>query len=129
MLAAAALFLLAGCTGNTKFVYKPSAPTPGVPKLPVKIAVLSFQDGTGNYKMHGQRVFVSNNCTFNLAKAGNPERIDPLTPELWSKAFADEMAVSVRFEAVRFLYDRSELTDEDIFVVNRAMQGMRRTPR
>jgi hypothetical protein len=53
---------------------------------------------------------------FNLAKAGLSGWTDALAPELWSKAFADELAASGRFESVRFLYDRSELADEGFLV-------------
>jgi hypothetical protein len=51
--------------------------------------------------------------TYNLAKAGIAGQITALTPELWAKAFADDMAASGAFRAVRFVYSPSELLDEE----------------
>lgn len=106
------LTLMGGCS-DTRFVYKPSAPVAGGPKLPAKIAVFPFADGTENIT---KRVYSPSIVQFNLAKAGISGWTDALAPELWSKAFADELAASGRFESVRFLYDRSELADEEYLV-------------
>ncbi|HQU14221.1 MAG TPA: hypothetical protein PKV70_08215, partial [Thermodesulfobacteriota bacterium] len=54
--------------------------------------------------------------TYNLAKAGIVGQITALTPELWAKAFADDMAASGAFRAVRFIYSPSELVDEDFYI-------------
>jgi hypothetical protein len=108
------LFLLAaGCT-NTRFVYQPSAPVAGGPKLPVKIAVLPFKDGTEDFTKRGNELFDQEKLAYNLAKAGWGGVMTALTPELWAKAFADDMAASGSFASVRFVYDPSEMTDEGI---------------
>lgn len=115
LLAATALFLLVGCTVNSTFVYKPSAPVTSVKTLPVRLAVLPFSDGTGNYTVRGS-VLTPENCTFNLAKAGIDGRINALTPEFWAKAFTDDLAASGTYRSVRFIYSQSELSDEDFYV-------------
>jgi hypothetical protein len=114
-LTATALFLLAGCTVNSTFVYKPSATVTSVKTLPMRLAVLPFSDGTGNYTVRGS-VLTPKNCTFNLAKAGIDGRINALTPELWAKAFADDLAASGTYRSVRFISSLSELSDEDFYV-------------
>lgn len=110
------LILLASGCMNSKFVYKPSELVAGGPKLPVKIAVLPFADGTENFTVIGSVVWLTDIRKFNLAKVGEPEAIDALPPDFWAKAFAEELAASGRFESVRFLYDRSEATDEAFLV-------------
>ncbi|MDD5763432.1 MAG: hypothetical protein PHP88_13135, partial [bacterium] len=121
---AVSLVLLAGCVSNrnlagkasgTTFVYKPNAPAEGVQKLPVKLAVLPFIDGTENFTKQGS-VFDAENLKINLAKTGIAGIITALPPELWAKAFADDMAASGAFRAVRFLYSPSELVDEDFYI-------------
>lgn len=114
-IAAVALLLLAGCSGSSTFVYKPSAPSAGVRKLPVKLAVLPFGDGTGDYAVRGS-VLTPGNCTHNLAKGGIGGRITALTPDLWAKAFADDLAASGAWRSVRFVYGMPELADEDFIV-------------
>jgi len=109
-----ALLLVAGCT-NTKFVYKPGAPAVGAQKLPVKVAVLPFKDGTENFT-HRMERFLSLFDTFNLVKSGIPSLITAVTPELWAKSFADDMTGSGGLQATRFLYSLSELTDEEFFI-------------
>lgn len=110
------LLLAAGCAPNAAFVYKTAAPATGGPKLPVKIAVLPFADGTENFEVIGSKYMNTPIRRFNIVKCGPPGIIDALPPEFWAKAFADEMSASGRFEAVRFLYDRSELADEAFLV-------------
>jgi len=122
--AAAALVLLAGCVSNknlvakasgTYFVYEPNARAAVGPKLPVKVAVLPFKDDTENFTTRGS-VFAPDGFTLNLVKAGIPGAGTALTPELWAKSFADEMAASGAFRAVRFVYNRSEIVDDDFFI-------------
>jgi hypothetical protein len=116
-----AVFLLAilaltpGCGVNATFVYKPSSPSTGDAKLPVKIAVLPFKDGTEDFTKRGSE-WAPDTLMFNLAKAGIGGTITALTPELWAKAFADEMAASGAFRAVRFIYSPSELQDEEFYI-------------
>lgn len=117
------LVLVAGCSVNSTFVYKPGAPAVGGAKLPVKIAVLPFKDGTDNFTDRGS-VFSSGQ--YNIAKAGISATMTALTPELWAKSFAEELAVSGSFRSARFLYSPSELADEDFFVegtLNKALIG------
>jgi len=111
--AAVALGLMAGCAVNSTFVYKPGAPAVGGPKLPVKVSVLPFKDGTEDFTDRGS-VFSSGR--YNLAKAGIAATMTALTPELWAKSFAEDLAVSGSFRSARFLYSPSELADEDFFV-------------
>lgn len=115
-IAAICLALSAGCVDRT-FVYKPSSPVAGRSKLPAKVAVIPFVDGTEDFTRRGGLVSREVHKV-NLARftSGSGGLIDPVPPEAWSKALADEMAASGRFEAVRFLYARSELTDEDYVV-------------
>ena len=113
LVASFVLLLAAGCSVNTEFVYKPGAPMSSAWKLPVKVAVLPFQDGTEDFTSRGS-VFDMDALKYNLAKAGWGGVMTALTPDLWAKAFADEMAATGRFQGVRFLYSSSELVDEDL---------------
>jgi hypothetical protein len=114
LIAAIALLLLAGCAVNSTFVYKPAAPVAGGPKLPVKVAVLPFKDGTEDFTKRGSIIDMDGRLTYNLAKAGISGEITALTPDLWSKAFADDMATSGTFKTARFVYTPAELADDDI---------------
>ncbi|MSM38859.1 MAG: hypothetical protein GJT30_04450 [Geobacter sp.] len=113
-IAALALFSLTGCV-ETKFVYKPGAPAAGVTPIPTKIAVLPFVDGTEDFTQRGS-IFDPDNLRFNVVKTGISGSMAALTPDLWAKAFADEMVASGRFRDVKFIYSPSELTDETYFV-------------
>ena len=113
LVAAVALLLMVGCGINSTFVYKPGPPEAGGAKLPVKIAVLPFKDGTEDFTDRGS---IFSGGHYNLAKAGIAATMTPLTPELWAKSFAEELAVSGSFRSARFLYSPSELADEDFFV-------------
>jgi hypothetical protein len=113
LIAAMVLVLTAGCSVNSTFVYKPGAPVAGGAKLPVKIAVLPFKDGTDDFTDRGSG-FSSGH--YNIAKTGISATMTALTPELWAKSFAEELAVSGSFRSARFLYSPSELADEDFFV-------------
>src|SRR5512140_1499077 len=124
LIAAVSLVILAGCVSTrnldgkapgTTFVYKPNSAASGGPKLPVKVAVLPFNDGTEDFTKQGS-VFDPESLKFNLAKTGIAGIITAVTPELWGKAFADDMAVSGAFRAVRFIYSPSELVDEDFYI-------------
>ena len=112
---AVVLAMMAGCGVNSTFVYKPGGPVAGGPKLPVKLAVLPFKDGTENFTKRGS-VLAPETLYYNMAKSGISGTITALTPELWAKAFADEMTSSGVFRSVRFLYTPSEMQDEDLYV-------------
>lgn len=112
--AAVALVLMAGCGVNSTFVYKPDAPAAAGMKLPVKVAVLPFKDGTEDFTDRGS-VFISGG-QYNVAKAGIAATMTALTPELWAKSFAEDLAASGVFRSVRFIYGPSELVDEDISI-------------
>ena len=117
LIAAVGLWLMSGCV-DRRFVYKPGGAVQGATKVPVKLAVLPLADGTENFTRRGG--LVSNAVhKYNLAKSSGGNLIDPLPPEFWSRALADEMTASGRFEAVRFFYDRSEMTEEDFYVEGR----------
>lgn len=111
---AVVLALMAGCSVNSTFVYKPGAPAAGGPKLPLKVAVLPFKDGTEDFTDRGS-VFISGG-QYNVAKAGIAATMTALTPELWAKSFAEDLAASGVFRSVRFIYGPSELVDEDISI-------------
>lgn len=113
LIVATGLILLAGCASNTTFVYKPGTPVSGVRKLPVKVGVLPFQDGTEGFTARGT---LFNGMTHNLAKGGISIQVDALTPELWAKAFASDMAASGAFQSARFVYSPSELAQEEFAV-------------
>jgi hypothetical protein len=115
LIAALALAMMAGCAVNSTFVYKPAGPEAGGSKLPVKVAVLPFKDGTEDFTKRGSE-WNPDTLKFNLAKAGIGGQITPLTPELWAKAFADDMAASGAFRAVRFIYSPTEMVDEEFYI-------------
>lgn len=110
------VFLLVSLTGclNTTFVYKPVHPVPPPAPLPVTIAVLPFADGTENFTKRGG--ILAEDLTYNLAKAGVYATINALTPDLWARAFADELSASKRFKGVRFVYSRPEAAQEDLYI-------------
>ena len=112
-MAAALLAFTAGCAVNSTFVYKPGGAAAGGQKLPVKVAVLPFKDGTEDFTDRGS-VFSSGQ--YNLAKAGIAATMTALTPELWAKSFAEELTVAGSFASVRFVYGTAELVDEDVFI-------------
>lgn len=114
-LAAMVLFLAAGCAVKSNFVYKPGPAAAGAAKLPVKVAVLPFKDGTEDFTKRGS-VFAPETLTYNLAKSGIGGTITALTPDLWAKSFADELTAAGAFRSVRFVYSPSELVDEDIYI-------------
>jgi hypothetical protein len=113
-LAAAVLLAISGCSVNDRFVFKPGRPPVAGPKLPMKVAVLPFKDGTEDFTQRGGFLVDQKNLIFNLAKTGYSGFITALPPELWSKAFAEELSASGIFREVRFVYSPSELQDEEI---------------
>jgi hypothetical protein len=115
LVAAAVLVSMAGCAPNSQFVYKPGPPEAGTAKLPVKVAVLPFKDGTEDFTKRGSE-WDPDTLMFNLVKTGIGATITALTPDLWAKAFADDMAASGAFRAVRFIYSPSELVDEGFII-------------
>lgn len=112
-----ALLLLSvcGCSANSPFVYRPAPPARGVQSLPLQVAVLPLKDGTADFITSGS-MLDSDRATFNLAKTGISYVIDPLTPELWAKWFAADLAASGLFREARFVYAPPELTDEEIYI-------------
>ena len=110
---AAAFALMTGCSVNSTFVYKPGPPAAGDRKLPVKVAVLPFQDGTENFTKRGS---VFSDGQYNLAKTGVGKTITAMPPEFWGKAFADELAASGSFQSIRFVYSPSEFLGEGFIV-------------
>ncbi|NTV50639.1 MAG: hypothetical protein HGB32_14765 [Geobacteraceae bacterium] len=109
------LVLMAGCSINTSFVYKPGAPVTDGLKLPISVAVFSFKDGTEDFTKRGS-IFNPESLYYNLAKANIGGQVTSLTPDLWAKAFADDMASSGDFKSVRFVYGQSKLMDEDFYI-------------
>jgi hypothetical protein len=107
--------LMSGCT-DTRFAYKPGPTAGGVQGVPVKVAVLPFEDGTEKGAELGGRILDSGHYKSNLAQSGISGLVTALTPELWAKAFADDLAASGVFRATRFVYGPSELADEDFIV-------------
>ncbi len=106
------LLLTAGCALNSTFIYRPTPSEEFTKTLPVKIAVLPFRDGTGEYTRNGSSL----GGYVNLAKTGIDYGIAPFPPNRWGKAFADELAASGKFQAVRFVSDISEGDDDEIIV-------------
>ncbi|MHB8120680.1 MAG: hypothetical protein ACYDG4_00880 [Desulfuromonadaceae bacterium] len=109
------LTVTTGCSINTSFVYKPAAPVTDGLKLPISLAVFPFKDGTEDFTKLGS-IFNPESLYYNLAKANIGGQVTSLTPDLWAKAFADDMASSGDFRSVRFLYIQSELSDEDFYI-------------
>lgn len=102
-----------GCAVNTQFVYRPNAPEQGNTKLPLKVAVLPFKDGTEDFTKRGSWLGTGH---VNLAKVGVAGAIDAITPELWARSFAQEMETSGNFQSVRFIFNPSDLIEEDLLI-------------
>ena len=112
---------LAGCSSG--FVYqRKQDPAPEVPKLPVKVAVVAFEDGTADFTSTGN---LFSGYVFNLARTdinglslntGAAFSVSSLPAEKWSKSLAEDMAASGAFRSVKFMYAPSEVTDEEIVV-------------
>lgn len=107
---------MCGCaTEEYIFVYKPGPAPAALPKLPVRVAVVAFADGTENFTKRGS-IFEPESLTFNLAKTGIAMFTGTMSPELWARAFADEVSAAGTFDSVRFIYGSSEMTDETYYV-------------
>jgi hypothetical protein len=106
------LLLTAGCALNPTFIYRPTPSEEFGSTLPVKIAVLPFRDGTAE----NTRQDSSLRGYVNLAKTGIDYGPAAFPPNRWGKAFADELAASGKFRAVRFVSDISEGDDDEIIV-------------
>ncbi|MDO8944792.1 MAG: hypothetical protein Q7U75_16545 [Desulfobacterales bacterium] len=104
--------MAAGCALNPTFIYRPTPSEELGSTLPVKIAVLPFRDGTEEYTRNGSSL----GGYVNLAKTGIDYGIAAFPPNRWGKAFADELAASDGFQAVRFVSDISEGADDEILV-------------
>jgi hypothetical protein len=118
---------LAGCSSG--FVYqRKSDSSQDVPKTPVKVAVVAFEDGTRNFTSEGN---IFSGHVFNLARTDiNSLSLSPvpvfsvsslftvssLPAANWSKALAEDMAASGTFRSVKFVFAPSEATDEEIVV-------------
>lgn len=103
-----------GCAA-TPHVYRPAAPQAGVSALPLKVAVRPFLNGTEDFESRGGP-FGDADYLYNITRTGIPFLYQPVTPALWAKDFAAELAASGRFRAVRLVFDASELVDEDCVV-------------
>lgn len=127
IIAVAAVFALAaGCAAADPmhFVYKPEPSAAGGPQLPAKVAVYPFEDGTEEFTLRGSRLGPGH---YNLTKTGISGIVNALTPELWGKSFADDLAASGRFRSVRFAYGAGEVRDEEYVVegvVKKAYAGI-----
>lgn len=98
----------AGC--SRPFLYVPRGAVTAGPRVPAKVAVMPFADGTEDFV---ERIVYGKERRWNLAKKGFVDKIGALPPELWSKALADELAASGRFRSARFAYATSDLAGED----------------
>ena len=109
--AAAGLFaLVGGCASGTRpFVYEANPPKPGAERFPLKVAVLAFKDGTDDFAKRGN-ILNPDGLMYNVSRSGW------VPAELWAKTLVDDMSASAAFRSVRFLYDRSELRDEDFHI-------------
>jgi len=114
-LALLALLAAAGCARTMPFVYRPGGPATGAAPLPVRLAVLPFEDATEPYETKGSRLN-PDGLWFNLARGGIGGVIEPVTAPLWGRSFAQELEASGRFRAVRFRTEAAEVVDEDLVV-------------
>jgi len=118
---------LAGCSSGLVYQRKPDAAQDG-PKVPVKVAVVAFRDGTEDFTSRGN---IFSGHVFNLARTDiNSLSLSPvpvfsvsslftvssLPAANWSKALVEDMAASGAFRSVKFVFGPSEVTDEDIVV-------------
>ena len=96
---------------NRPFVYRHNGPA-GVPPLPARVAVLPFENGTGDFV----EVIRDERKLWNLSRASYFEVIEALPPERWAKDFAADLTASGRFASVRFVYSQEELAGEEVVV-------------
>ncbi|TRZ97203.1 MAG: hypothetical protein D4R80_07445 [Deltaproteobacteria bacterium] len=113
--------ILAGCSSGFVYQRKP-VPAQEGPVLPVKVAVVAFQDGTEDFTSRGNIIAGS---VFNLARtdinglslnSGAAFSVSSLPAAQWSKSLAEDMDASGAFRSVKFVFGPSEVTDEEIVV-------------
>lgn len=113
--------ILAGCSSGLVYQRKPDAAQDG-PKLPVKVAVVAFEDGTREFTKEGN---MFGGYVFNLARTdinglslntGAAFSVSSLPAVRWSKTLAEDMAASGAFRSVKFIFAPSEVTDEEIVI-------------
>jgi len=121
LILALAASILAGCSSGLVYQRKAES-SPGGPKLPVKVAVVAFEDGTREFTREGN---MFGGYVFNLARTdingiwintGAAFSVSSLPAVRWSKALAEDMSASGAFRSVKFIYSPSERTDEEIVV-------------
>lgn len=112
--------VLSGCSSGFVYQRKPGRTADGK-TLPVKIAVVAFEDGTREFTREGN----FGGYVFNLARTdingiwintGAAFNVPSLPAVLWSKALAEDLATTGTFRSVKFLYSPAERTDEEIVV-------------
>ncbi len=117
-----AAFFLAGCSSGFKYQRKAEPAQEASKQLPVKIAVVAFEDRTRNFTSEGN---LFSGYLFNLARtdingtwllAGAAFSVSSLPAAQWSKALAEEMSSSGAFRTVKFVFSPSEVTEEEIVV-------------
>jgi len=113
--------ILAGCSSGFKYQRKPD-PVPEARKLPVKVAVVAFEDGTRDFKSEGS---LFGGSVYNLARTdinglslntGAAFSLSSLPAAGWSRSLAEDMKASGAFRSVKFMYAPYEVTDEEIVV-------------
>lgn len=110
---AAVLVLAAGCAPNVAFVYKPDASAVGGEKVPAKVVVLAFANGTEDFRQRGSMLTGGH---VNMARADYPGMMSGLTPQQMARFFADDLASSGAFRSVRFAFDVSEAAADEVIV-------------
>jgi len=112
---------LAGCSSGFKYQRK-AVPAQEGPVMPVKVAVVAFEDGTRDFTSEGN---ILSGHVFNLARTdinglslntGAAFSVSSLPAANWSKALAEDMAASGAFRSVKFVFAPSEATGEEIVV-------------
>ncbi|MHB1012671.1 MAG: hypothetical protein ACYC37_07195 [Desulfobacteria bacterium] len=112
---------LAGCSSGFKYQRK-ADPAQDGPKLPVKVAVVAFEDRTRDFTSEGN---IFSGSVFNLARTdinglslntGAAFSVSSLPAAQWSKSLAEDMDASGAFRSVKFVFAPSEVTDEEIVV-------------
>jgi hypothetical protein len=97
-------------------------PAQDATKVPVKVAVVAFEDRTRDFTSEGN---IFSGHVFNLARTdinglslntGAAFSVSSLPPARWAKSLAEDMAASGAFRSVKFVFGPSEVTDEDIVV-------------
>jgi hypothetical protein len=113
--------ILAGCSSGFKYQRKEDPAQDG-PKVPVKVAVVAFEDRTRDFTSEGN---IFSGSVFNLARTdinglslntGAAFSVSSLPAANWSKSLAEDMAASGAFRSVKFVFGPSEATDEEVVV-------------